>query len=76
MQPVLHVCRWTSAHETCPICREPLVGEKAPAAAPSFSQGAYEQEVLYRIMRLQTCARPHILRIKPSPPCSNPRLRS
>ncbi len=47
-----------STHETCPICREPLVGQAAPAAAPRWSQGAYEQELVFRLMRLQTCAAP------------------
>ncbi len=48
-----------SANETCPICREPLVGQAAPAAAPRWSQGAYEQELVFRLMRLHTCVLPH-----------------
>ena len=46
-------CRWVKAHETCPICREPLVAHPAPAFVDRYAPGRHEQELLFRLIRIQ-----------------------
>ena len=55
-----HTCgrarRWVKAHETCPICREPLVAQPAPAApahVDRYAPGRHEQELMFRLLRIQ-----------------------
>ncbi|KAK9839452.1 hypothetical protein WJX81_003096 [Elliptochloris bilobata] len=47
------ISQWVKAHETCPICREPLVARQAPSVVERWAPGLHEQELMFRLIRIQ-----------------------